>query len=181
VFTFRRHGAALIWYGVALGASQLGNVAGALIAPRLRRRAYEELMLSGSTIVVGAGALAAGAVHWGTHWAVAVILAAGIGLFAASGKVAFDSMVQRDVPQRSRPRAFARFESGFQLAWAVGGLLAVLVPISLSAGFISVGFVGLIGAAAFAGGSVIARRGRLPSWWPGSAPRPAPPVQRKPL
>jgi len=180
VFTFRRHDAALIWYGFALGASQVGNVVGALVAPQLRRRSSEEVMLTASSVVVGAAALAAGAVHWGTHWAVAVVLAAGIGLAAASGKVAFDSMVQRDVPQKARPRAFARFESGFQLVWAIGSLLAVLVPISLSAGFIAIGFVGLIGAIAFAGGSVKARRGTLPAWFPGSAPRPVPGDPRKP-
>jgi hypothetical protein len=172
VFTFRRDGAALIWYGLALGASQVGNVAGALLAPRLRRYGAEEWMLTAASAVVGAVALGAGLISWGRHWTVAVVLAAGIGLAAASGKLAFDSMVQRDVPSRMRGRSFARFESGFQLAWALGGLLAVLVPMTLSAGFIAIGAIGLLGALAFAQGSVSARRGTLPAWWPGSAPRP---------
>jgi MFS family permease len=172
IFTFRRNEAALIWYGLALGASQVGNVAGALLAPSFRRYAAEEWMLTSSSVVVGAVALAAGLISWGRHWAIAVLLAAGIGLAAGSGKLAFDSMVQRDVPSRARGRSFARFESGFQLAWAVGGLLAVLVPMTLSAGFISIGAIGLLGALAFARGSVSARRGTLPAWWPGSAPRP---------
>jgi hypothetical protein len=111
-------------------------------------------------------------VEWGRHWAIAVLLAAGIGLAAGAGKLAFDSMVQRDVPSRVRGRSFARFESAFQLAWALGGLLAVLVPISLSNGFVAIGAIGLLGAVAFARGSVRARRGTLPAWWPGSAPRP---------
>jgi hypothetical protein len=175
VFTFRRGSAALIWYGLALGASQIGNVAGAFLAPKLRRRAPEELMLTAASVVVGAGALSAGAVDWGTHWAIAVALAAGIGLAAGSGKLAFDSMVQRDVPSRVRGRSFARFESGFQLAWAVGSLLAVLVRMSLSAGFIGIGTIGLLSAALFAGGSLKARRGTLPTWFPGSAPRPTSP------
>jgi len=172
VFTFRRGSAALIWYGLALGASQLGNVSGALLAPRLRRRAPEEWMVTGSSVVIGLAALSAGVIDWGRHWAVAVFLAGGIGLAAGSGKLAFDSMVQRDVPSRLRARSFARFESGFQLAWAIGSLLAVLVPMTLSEGFIAIGIVGLLGAVAFAGGSVRARRGTLPTWWPGSAPRP---------
>jgi MFS family permease len=175
VFTFRHHGAALIWYGLALGASQVGNVTGALVAPRLRQRAPEEWMLTGSSVVVGGASLVAGIVHWGTHWPVAVLLAGGIGLAAGSGKVAFDSMVQRDVPSRIRARSFARFESGFQLAWALGSLLAVLVPMTLAAGFIAIGAVGLVGALAFAGGSIKARRGTLPAWFPGSAPRPTQP------
>ena len=132
-------------------------------------------MLTASSIVVGAGALVAGLVDWGTHWTVAVGLAAGIGLAAGSGKLAFDSMVQRDVPSRVRGRSFARFESGFQLAWAIGSLLAVLIPMTLSTGFIAIGAIGLVGALAFAGGSIKARRGTLPAWFPGSAPRPVRP------
>ena len=117
VFTFRRDSAALIWYGLALGASQVGNVVGALLAPKLRRLGPEEWMLTASSVVVGASALCAGIIDWGREWGVAVALAAGIGLAAASGKLAFDSMVQRDVPSRVRGRSFARFESAFQLAW----------------------------------------------------------------
>jgi len=108
-----------------------------------------------------------------------VLIAAGIGLAAGSGKLAFDSMVQRDVPPLARGRAFARFESGFQLSWAMGGLLAVLVPMALSTGFVTIGGIGLLGALAFARGSVSARRGTLPAWWPGSAPRPLRPSPQK--
>ncbi len=172
VFTFRRDEAALVWYGLALGASQVGNVAGALLAPKLRRYAAEEWMLTSSSVVVGVVGVSAGLISWGRHWAVAVLIAAGIGLAAGSGKLAFDSMVQRDVPPLARGRAFARFESGFQLSWAMGGLLAVLVPMALSTGFVTIGGIGLLGALAFARGSVSARRGTLPAWWPGSAPRP---------
>jgi hypothetical protein len=131
-------------------------------------------MLTGASAVVGAAALIAGLISWGSHWAFAVLLAAGIGLAAGSGKLAFDSMVQREVPSKVRARFFARFESAFQLAWAVGSIVAVLVHISLSAGFVAIGIIGLAGAALFAGGSVKARRGTLPAWFPGSAPRPTP-------
>lgn len=172
IFTFRRDEAALVWYGLALGASQVGNVAGALLAPKLRRYAAEEWMLTSSSVVVGIVGVSAGLISWGRHWAVAVLIAAGIGLAAGSGKLAFDSMVQRDVPPLARGRVFARFESGFQLSWAMGGLLAVLVPMALSTGFVTIGGIGLLGALAFARGSVSARRGTLPAWWPGSAPRP---------
>jgi MFS family permease len=179
VFTFKHEHAALVWYGLALGASQVGNVVGALLAPRLRRRAREEWMLTGASLVVGAASLSAALVNWGRHWGTAVFLVAGIGLAASFGKLAFDSMVQRDVPARARARSFARFESGFQLSWAVGSLVAVLVTMSLPVGFMVVSLVSFLGSAAFAGGSVKARRGTLPAWWPGSAPRPpTQPVRR---
>ncbi len=47
---------------------------------------------------------------------------------AAIGRLAFDSLVQRDGADAARGRAFARFETRFQLAWVGGGLLAVLFP-----------------------------------------------------
>ena len=72
VFTFRRDEAALVWYGLALGASQVGNVAGALLAPKLRRYAAEEWMLTSSSVVVGVVGVSAGLISWGRHWAVAV-------------------------------------------------------------------------------------------------------------
>jgi hypothetical protein len=40
----------------------------------------------------------------------------------------FDSIVQRDAPEAARGRAFARFETRFQIVWVVGGVFAVLFP-----------------------------------------------------
>jgi hypothetical protein len=37
----------------------------------------------------------------------------------------FDSLVQRDAPDAARGRAFARFETRFQLVWVVGAVVAV--------------------------------------------------------
>ena len=42
--------------------------------------------------------------------------------------MAFDSLVQRDGAEAARGRAFARFETRFQLAWVVGGVIAVAFP-----------------------------------------------------
>ena len=182
LFTFRRNGADIIWYGLALSASQVGNAAGAVLAPWARRRVREESILTGASFIIGGAALGAGLIHWGQHWGVGVPLAGGISLAAAAGKLAFDSMVQRDVPARARGRSFARYESGFQLSWAVGGLTAVLVPMSLALGFSAVGLIGILGAAGFLVGTVKARRGTLPAWWPGAVPRPqgaAPPGARR--
>lgn len=172
VFTFRRGSAALIWYGLALGAAQLGNVAAGLVSPRLRQKGQEEWMLTAASVVIGTMCVVAGVISWGGHWAVAVLLSGCVGLTAGSGKLAFDSMVQRDVPSRVRARSFARYESAFQLVWALGGLIAVVFRIPLAQGFVGTGLVALAGALAFARGSVLARRGALPAWWPGSAPRP---------
>jgi uncharacterized membrane-anchored protein YitT (DUF2179 family) len=74
-------------------------------------------------------------------------IAAGIGLAvvlnfsAAIGRLAFESIVQRDAPQANRGRAFARFETRFQLAWAIAGLIPVVIVIPGQIGFLLVGLV----------------------------------------
>ena len=55
----------------------------------------------------------------------ASVLAVAVNFAAAVGRLAFESIVQRDAPQANRGRAFAQFETRFQLAWAVAGLIPV--------------------------------------------------------
>jgi hypothetical protein len=47
---------------------------------------------------------------------------------AAGGRVAFDSLLQRDAPDAVRGRSFARFETRFQITWVVGALIPVAIP-----------------------------------------------------
>ena len=63
-------------------------------------------------------------------------LAGVLGLAAGAGKLAFDSVVQRDAPDAGRGRAFARFETRFQLAWVAASLVPVVVPIPTRVGMI---------------------------------------------
>ena len=65
----------------------------------------------------------------------AVLTALAVGAGAGAGKLAFDSLVQRDAPDADRGRTFARFETRFQLAWVVGGLLPVAVPMPERIGY----------------------------------------------
>lgn len=172
VFALRRAGAPVIWYGLALGASQVGNVGGALIGPRLRARIREEWMLTGASLLVGLVALVISFLPWDHRWPSTTLLSLALGLAAGWGKLAFDSMVQRDAPPAARSRLFARFETGFQLVWVLGSLGGVLLHVGLLVGLLTVAGLTLFGGAAFAGGSTMARRGTLPRWWPGAAPRP---------
>ena len=57
-------------------------------------------------------------------------------LAAAAAKLAFDSIVQRDAPAAAQGRAFARFETRFQLAWVAAALLPVVIPIPTRVGMI---------------------------------------------
>jgi hypothetical protein len=138
-FAFRHEHAPAWWFGVVLAASMAGSFVGAAIGPHLRRRLVEERILLGSLVlVVGSGVLAA----WVGGRPGAAVLAAAVGVAAGAGKLAFDSIVQRDAPDAVRGRTFARFETRFQLAWVAGAALPVAVRIPNDLG------IGLIAAAA---------------------------------
>ena len=49
-----------------------------------------------------------------------MLLASTVGLAGSAGKLAFDSIVQRDAPDANRGRSFARFETRFQILWVIG-------------------------------------------------------------
>jgi len=52
-----------------------------------------------------------------------------VAVSAASGKQAFDAVVQRDAPDANRGRSFARFESRFQVVWVLGAAVPVVIAI----------------------------------------------------
>src|ERR687897_303045 len=122
--------------GIVLAASGIGSLLGALVAPALRRAGMaEERILQ---IVLGITAVAAVLAAWAGGLAAAAALAACVGVSASSGKLAFDSLVQRDAPDANRGRSFARFETRFQLTWVVGALIPVVVTIPVQIGFLVV-------------------------------------------
>lgn len=127
---------ATVLFGLAIGLSALGTMAGNALAPKVRRRLTEERILAGALVlaaVAGFGAAGAGGVISGIALAVTVNFAASL------GRLAFESIVQREAPQANRGRAFARFETRFQLAWVVAGLLPVVVTVPGQLGFLLVG------------------------------------------
>jgi MFS family permease len=125
-FAFRRSHAPSWWFGVVLAASMAGTMGASALAPYVRRAVREERMLAAS---LGAVALAAiAAAKWAGRPADSVF-AFVLGVGAAAGKLAFDSLVQRDAPAAIQGASFARFEALFQLAWVGGALLPVVVAI----------------------------------------------------
>jgi len=130
-FTFRQDDAPAWWFGVVLASSMVGSFLGAAAAPGLRRRHTEERILQGSlALVVAAGLVAV----WVGGRPAAALVAGAVGVAAGAGKLAFDSIVQRDAPDAVRGRTFARFETRFQLAWVVGAALPVAVSIPTGTG-----------------------------------------------
>jgi hypothetical protein len=131
-FTLRRDGAPAWKFGAALAASMGATVLGAALAPRLRRRVAEEHLLAGSMGLVVVSGIAA----WRVGGFVGdLVLAAAIGGAASAGKLAFDSLVQRDAPDATQGRSFARYEALFQLAWVVGALVPVVTAVPRRLGY----------------------------------------------
>ncbi|HEX3539077.1 MAG TPA: MFS transporter [Acidimicrobiales bacterium] len=169
-FGFRNDHAPAWWYGVVLAGSIGGNLVGAAVAPWLRSRLREELILAGSTTMValaGIVALLFNAVH---SRPAAGLLAGVVGLSAGAAKLSFDALVQRHIPAATQGRAFGRFEAGFQLVWVLGGLLPVLIAMTLPVGFAIITLAAAFAAAVYVIGTRLARQGRLPDWWPGVRP-----------
>jgi len=125
-FVFRRDGAPAWWFGVVIGASMAGSFVGAAVAPRLRKEVAEERILA---VSLGAVALVGLLAAYGGGRASIAALAAVLGAGAGAGKLAFDSIVQRDAPDAVRGRTFARFETRFQLVWVIGAAIPVVIPV----------------------------------------------------
>jgi MFS transporter len=148
-FTFRRGGAPSWWFGVAIVASMGGTLVGALVAPRLRARVIEERILGSTLVLLALASVVAGRI---SGRPAAALLAFFVGFSASAGKLAFDSLVQRDAPQAAQGRAFARFEAEFQLAWVAGALVPVALRVPERLGFFLLAIGGALVALFYAMG-----------------------------
>ena len=129
---FGSPGAPAWHFGVVMVAAGCGALLGAQLAPRLRRRMVEEHLLIRVLFVAMLGGVTATFVGPVLG---AVILSAVVAATAGSGKLAFDSLVQRDAPDANHGRSFAGFEARFQLMWAVGAFIPVVVPLPVELGY----------------------------------------------
>jgi MFS-type transporter involved in bile tolerance (Atg22 family) len=145
-FILKGSGQPAWFFGVVLAASAVGGFLGVIITPVLRRKLKEETILAGALVIPAIVALFS-ARDGGRVGSVAIAFAIAVG--AASGRIAFDSLLQRDGPEHLRGRAFARFETRFQLAWCGGALIpvALLGVLTRRSGFfllaLVLGFAGL--------------------------------------
>lgn len=154
---------------VVIVCSGTGALIGALIAPVLRRSYAEEKMLMA---MLGLAGTSAGLSAWAGGLASAAVLAGAIAVASASGRLAFDSLVQRDAPDANRGRSFARFELRFQTVWVVGAVIPVLVTIPLRIGFLVVAGVAAFALFSYVAGQRAAQRAHVdrPPAGPGIPP-----------
>lgn len=158
------------WHmGVVLLLTGVGALLGSVLAPAMRRSMTEERMLASvlagvvvvSLVVARVGGLAGSAV-----------MAAAVAVVSTCGKLAFDSLVQRDAPDANRGRSFARFELRFQLVWVVGAVIPVLASIPLTAGFLFIAGTAAFALFSYLAGQRAAHRAHVnrPPAGPGIAP-----------
>ncbi|MDH3754517.1 MAG: MFS transporter [Acidimicrobiia bacterium] len=133
-FTVGSEGGVPAWkLGVVVAFSIIGMLVGSLVAPRLRRSTPEENILLGVLVLVVAVGLFSA---WTGDLTAATFVALTVGLAASAGKLAFDSIVQRDAPDANYGRSFARFETRFQVIWVIGALMAVVIETPANIGFL---------------------------------------------
>ena len=81
-----------------------------------------------------------------------LLMAVSVGFVSSSGKLAFDALVQYNIGPTTQGRAFAGFETRFQLAWVLGALVATIVDLSFEAGDLIIAFTALVAAVSFSAG-----------------------------
>ena len=131
-------GAPFWHFAVVVAVAGLAAFTGVQIAPILRRSLEEERILLGALAV----ALSTALLGFMTGGLMGMtLLSGGIAISAAVGKLAFDSLVQRDAPDANHGRSFSRFEARFQVAWVVGAFIPVILPIPERLGSVLVAVV----------------------------------------
>ncbi|HEX2027257.1 MAG TPA: hypothetical protein VHF25_04585 [Nitriliruptorales bacterium] len=154
-FALRRADAGLLDFGALLGAAGGGYLVAALVSPWLERRLREE-----PTVVVGlaveAGAAFVAAQAFGLVAAGA--LAAAAGLAWGLARFAFDGLLQAAVPPTARGAAFTRSETLFALAWVLGAVVPVAVPVPARLGLTSAGVAALAAQVVYVTGLLVPRR-----------------------
>ena len=119
-FALRREELSSMGLGLLVGSAATGSLLGALTAPVLKRKLREEGILAAALVVAGVTGIAVGRSF---SVSAAALLVGVFGIASGAGKLAFDSIVQRETPPAFRGWAFARFESVLQHALVMSALL----------------------------------------------------------
>jgi hypothetical protein len=130
-FLLRAESARTLLVAAVIGAAALGQLSGTALAARLpegRSRVLAIVSLALPFVACLGAAVTAAPV-----WVVATAAATGISV--SLSKFALDAAVQQHVAPRSMSTAFARSETALQLAWVLGGSIALAIPTTAVFGF----------------------------------------------
>ena len=133
-------------FGAVLIMAGVGGLVGSRLAPVLRTRWLEERILQGSLVLTMLAALFA---SWANGLGGTLVLTLAIGTGAAAGKLAFDSLIQRDAPDANWGRSFARFEMRFQFGWVIGALVPTLLHFPERLGYVVIAITAAIATATY--------------------------------
>ena len=111
--------------GLVIGAAGLGNTVGIALGTLLRSLRAEAVVVV--ALVAAATATVVAAVLYSLP--IVVLLGLTAGVSQSLGKLSLDSLIQEQVPERTRSSAFARSETLLQLSWVVGGFLGIALPL----------------------------------------------------
>lgn len=157
LFFWLREDYGLFEVGLAAGAGTIGSMLGNFAAPRVRQRLRERSMIVIALLLIiamGFFATFTGGLGPG------IMLALVVNIASATGRLAFDSIVQRDAPDANQGRAFAQFETRFQLLWVLAAVPPVLFTMPGQIGFLVVALMGSFAAMTFLVGSRAVKAGR---------------------
>ncbi len=158
-FGLRRQGASTWWFGLLLGAVTAGALAGVVSMRRLRQSASEQQILLGSLLVAAGGAVFGAAI--GDRWA-QVVVAVSVGVAGSVAKPSFDALAQQGVEPADQGRAFARFETGYQLMWVIGAFAPVVLDLGIPVGDVVIAALTGVGALTYLTYLGSSRRGEPP-------------------
>ena len=157
-FSFRRTDADTWMFGVVVALSSIGTFLGAVVAPPARRLIREERILVAALVMVACGAIVSTRLD---GLGAACVLSLVVANSTSVGKMAFDSLAQRDSPPSDHGRIMARFEAGFQLVWVLGALMPVRISIPLRFGAIMIALTATVVAVVYGFGGWAALRRRF--------------------
>jgi MFS family permease len=146
-------------YGLWLGAIGAGALVGPLLVPMVSRFRMHQV-IGVAYVIRGAGDIGLSAL---SHGALGALLLGVYGANTSSGMVAFQTFVQREVPETMRGRAFALLD----VAWQSGRLVSIMLGSALAS---SIGIRAVFGI----GGALLIVAGVVGLLGLGSAPRLAP-------
>ncbi len=157
-FGLKRDAEPLWFFGAVAAGSIAGGLAGTVVSPLLRRQLRrDEPLLAIALLLAGTASIAA-AVRASRPAEVGGVFA--VALAANMGRLSFDSILQHDAPTAARGRAFARFETLFQLAWVVGALGAVVAQPGTRSGLALLAAAFVLAAVVYVIGTVTRRAPR---------------------
>ena len=111
--------------GIVIGAAGLGNAIGIAAGSTLAR------LHPPTVVIVALGADAVAVLVAAVFYSVPALALLGLtaGTAQALAKLALDSTIQRDIPERVQSSAFARSDTTLQLAWVIGGFVGIAIPL----------------------------------------------------